>query len=258
MKVMIIGAGGFIGSYLAGKIQTNHIIIPVYKHHANLMDEKSVTNILTAVKPDVVINCLTLGGKENINSNDTSIVADNMAMFYNFYKNSDMFTKYINIGSGIEFTDSKTGYATSKKAISAIIKNDPKFINLRIWGCFGSNEPDIRLLKRFMAADKVFELENDRLFDYISVQDFANIVLFVLSKIKDKDMLSTINCTYNEKYKLSEFLEYFCDINNIRKEIIVKSNSHDHYINRDENLKRFQHPQGLKLYGLAHGLKAYI
>ena len=259
MKVMIIGAGGFIGSYLAGKMQEKHIIIPVYKHHADLLDSKTVTNILTAVKPEVVINCLTVGGKDNINSDDTSIVSDNMTMFYNFYKNSNLFSKYINIGSGIELTESKTGYATSKKAISAIIKDDSKFINLRLWGCFGPNEPDIILLKRFMVSDGVFELENDRLFDYISIQDFGNIVSFVLNCIQhNNDLLSTYNCTYKDKYMLSDFLKYFCDINNIRKEIVVKSKGSENYINRNDDLSRFQYPSGLRLYGLAHGLKAYI
>jgi hypothetical protein len=55
-----------------------------------------------------------------------------------------------------------------------------------------------------------------------------------------------------------EQMHHHLFLNNIRKEIVVKSKGSENYINRNDDLSRFQYPTGLRLYGLAHGLKAYI
>jgi len=259
MRIVIIGAGGFIGSYLTKELTSAHQVLPIYKDQVDLFDNETVKNLLTAVQADVVINCLTFGGKENLQSKDAYDVARNLSLFYNFHSNSNLFKNYINIGSGIEGTDTNNAYAFSKRTIYDIIRKDAKYINLRLFGCFGNTEYETRLLKRFLASTEPFKLIDDRKFDYISIQDFYNIIKFVLSNLQTVTSLyQTIDCVYPEKIKLSEFLDYFCDINNLEKNFIVESTGNTDYTGNSTALDNLKKHHALRLYGLAHGLKVYV
>ena len=90
-KILILGAGGFIGSYITPRLSKNNIVMSITKPGIDVTDAAAVRNILELSKPDFVINCLTFGGNENVNSNDPNIVAKNLAMYYNFKSNSDLF-----------------------------------------------------------------------------------------------------------------------------------------------------------------------
>ena len=250
-KILILGAGGFIGSYIAPRLAKNNAVMSITKPGIDVTDAAAVRNILELSQPDFVINCLTFGGNENVNSNNPSIVAKNLAMYYNFKSNSDLFGRYINIGSGIEQDFSNnSAYAFSKRMISRDL--DPsKFTNLKLFGCFGSDEKDSRLLKRFLASDGPFVLTNDRKFDYIYIGDFYKIIEYVINNNQYK----SIDCVYSKKRTLSEFLRLFCDINNIDKEIIVESTSDNPYIG-DSTILDFL--PDLDLYGIMYGMKEYM
>ena len=250
-KILILGAGGFIGSYIAPRLAKNNAVMSITKPGIDVTDAAAVRNILELSQPDFVINCLTFGGNENVNSNNPSIVAKNLAMYYNFKSNSDLFGRYINIGSGIEQDYSNnSAYAFSKRMISKDL--DPsKFTNLKLFGCFGSDEKDSRLLKRFLASDGPFVLTNDRKFDYIYIGDFYKILEYVINNNQYK----SIDCVYSKKRTLSEFLRLFCDINNIDKEIIVESTSDNPYIG-DSTILDFL--PDLDLYGIMYGMKEYM
>ena len=256
MRIIILGAGGFIGSYITNELTALHQVLPIYKNDIDLFDNETVKLLLEKIQPDVIINCLTFGGKDKLHNNDASDVGKNLALFYNFYSNSDLFKYFINIGSGIELTDAKNAYAFSKKAILNIIKDDRKFITLRVFGCFGKNENESRLLKKFLASKEPFKIVDDRRFDYISIQDFYNILKFTLSKLGELRH-TVIDCVYGQQIKISEFLELFCDINNIEKNYIIESTSDSNYVGSPTVINSLIN-RGLRLYGLAHGLKVYV
>jgi dTDP-4-dehydrorhamnose reductase len=271
MRIIILGAGGFIGSYLTNELTTAHEVLPIYKDTVDLFDNETVRLLMDKVRPDVIINCLTFGGKDKLHNNDASDVAKNLSLFYNFYSNSDLFKYFINIGSGIEKTDSKNAYAFSKKAINNIINNEPntsKFISLRLFGCFGNTENESRLLKKFLASKENFKIVNDRVFDYISIQDFYNIVKYTLSNFDYIKVLTeslyketgdkSIDCVYSDRLSISDFLNYFCDINNIEKNFTIESTSEKGYIGDRNTILRLRNQYGLRLYGMAHGLKVYV
>lgn len=260
MKILIIGAGGFIGKYLTETLSKKYEVIPLYKNTIDLLHTPTVTTLLETLQVDVIVNCLTFGGKEKENNNSAEDVGNNLALFYNFHINQHLFTKYINIGSGIEKTKDTSAYAFSKRTISNIIKNNNKFITLRLYGCFGKDEPDFRLLKRFLASKEPLKII-DRKFDYFSIQDFGKMIDYVVTQIKNGTNAFynyDIDCVYKHKITISEFLEYFCDINNIEKNFVVESTDKD-YISEeaDYTIEKLQ-MNGLRLYGLAHGLKVYI
>jgi dTDP-4-dehydrorhamnose reductase len=259
MKVLIIGAGGFVGTYLTEHLAKKHEVYPLYKDTLDLLDNSTVTTLLETLQIDIVINCLTFGGKEKVKENSATDVADNLAMFYNFYTNQHLYTKYINIGSGIEKSEDNSAYAFSKRTINNIIKNNNKFLTLRLYGCFGKGEPDFRLLKKFLSATEPLKIA-DKYFDYFSIQDFGNVVEYIVNETQtgnEQYYSYDIDCVYGQKMLLSEFLDYFCDINNIEKNFVVESYSDKHYTGDSNNLMKLQ-GGGLRLYGLAHGLKVYI
>jgi len=248
-NILILGAGGFIGSYIAPRLAKNNAVMSISKPGIDVTDAAAVRNVLELSQPDFVINCLTFGGNENVNSN---IVAKNLAMYYNFKSNSDLFGRYINIGSGIEQDYSNnSAYAFSKRMISRDL--DPsKFTNLKLFGCFGSEEKESRLLKKFLASDGPFVLTNDRKFDYIYIGDFYKIIEYV---INNNYHHRQIDCVYKKKRTLSEFLQLFCDINNIDKEIIVESTSDKPYIGDSTMLDLLS---DFDLYGVMYGMKEYM
>lgn len=259
MKILIVGAGGFVGTYLTEHLSKKHEVYPLYKGTLDLLDNTTVTTLLETLRVDIVINCLTFGGKEKVKENSASDVADNLAMFYNFYANQHLYTKYINIGSGIEKSKNNSAYAFSKRAISNIVKGNNKFITLRLYGCFGNGESNFRLLKKFLASTEPLKIA-DRQFDYFSIQDFGNVVEYVVNEIQtgdDRFCSYDIDCVYGQKMRLSEFLDYFCDINNVEKNFVVDSYASEPYIGDSRTIVKLQNT-GLRLYGLAHGLKVYI
>jgi hypothetical protein len=110
------------------------------------------------------------------------------------------------------------------------------------------------LLKQFLSSKGKFKIQNDRLFDFISIQDFANIVSAVVENTNDRYIPHTIVCTYESKIKISTFLSMFCDINNIEKRYEVESESEDSYT----GYSNLHEVPGLNLYGIGHGMKEYI
>ena len=259
MKLLVIGAGGFIGSYIVPQLAKKHEVVPIYKNEIDILDNQTVTKILDVIKPDVIINCLTFGGKTELNENNAENVGKNMAMFYNFHTNQDKFGFYINLGSGIEKdVNQKNAYAFSKRIISSLC-NGSKYLTLRIYGCFGSGEPPHRLLKQYNASEGEFKIQNDRLFDYFSVQDLYNVIDYSIDNFHTADWFvgNDIDCVYRNKITLSEFLGLYCDINNIEKRFVVESTSDEKYTGQSTDLYTLQEHGGLKLYGIGHGLKVY-
>ena len=137
--------------------------------------------------------------------------------------------------------------------ISNQIFNNSKFFNLILYGCFGKHEKETRLLKRFINSKDTFSIKDDRVFDYISIQDFTKIVEYVISS-PESILHPHINCVYRDKLKISEFLSMFCDINKLEKNFIVESASDKNYKGK-YNLDELY---GLNLYGIGHGMREYM
>ena len=192
-KAAQIPANGFVGSNIYSLLHDQYNITTIGSaDKIDFSDLNRVDNLLKDLRPDVVINCLTYGQKQT-NGDMALEVAKNTAMFYNFLHCQNSFAQYINIGSGAEFDRTKNidlaleldihkvmptdSYGFAKNLIARAIQTvGEKFITLRLFGCFGKNEWSSRFLKRFCSAGDKFVIDNDRYFDYISVDDFVAII----------------------------------------------------------------------------------
>ena len=57
MKILIVGAGGFVGTYLTEHLSKKHEVYPLYKGTLDLLDNTTVTTLLETLRDDIVINC---------------------------------------------------------------------------------------------------------------------------------------------------------------------------------------------------------
>jgi dTDP-4-dehydrorhamnose reductase len=247
MKVAIIGAGGYLGTFITTFLaQKGYEVIPITRQQLNLTNFEAVTNWLTMAKLDGVINCATASNisVENKSYND---VLNNLNIFQNFYDNSDLFDKFINIGSGAEFDRTKSidnaveedvltaqpqdSYGFSKNIISRLSRQHNKFYTLRLFGCFYSSEPDFRLFKKVIRDDNVKIV--DRYFDYISGQDFCTVLDHYLNNSVE---YNDINCVYQEKIKLSRTLSIIRPVDVIEESSLNYTGNGDKLAKLDLNL----------------------
>jgi nucleoside-diphosphate-sugar epimerase len=263
-KVAVLGAAGCIGSILTKYLQSDgYEVLPVTRDVLNLNDSYNVKNWLIENRPDVVINCATAGGKLTVNDIIYEDIQNNTAIFLNFYNNSDLFGKFINVGSGAEFDMSRdlnqvseteilassptTSYGYSKNIIARWTLTKDNFYTLRLFGCFDPSEPEFRLLKRCMTQDTL-TVENKQ-FDFISAKDYYQVVKhYVNNQVSIKD----INCVYQEKYDLLTILEKFVSYHNLNIDIVTTT-SGKNYTGNGDRLASLNLP----LEGLELGLKNY-
>jgi nucleoside-diphosphate-sugar epimerase len=258
MKIAVLGGSGFIGSiivdYFASK---KYNVSAITRKCVTLSDYNSVDVWLKTHRPNIIINCATMGGKQRMGDALLSDVQNNLSIFLNFLHNSEYFDKFISIGSGAEFdwtTDINLakeedimkvypldGYGYGKNIISRLSLTHPKFYTIRLFGCFDRREPEFRLFKKFIRGDQ-FRLI-DRKFDYISSNDF-NLVLehYINNEVIYKD----INCVYEKKYYLSEILS-------IIGPVTIDSLNEKSYTGDGSKLAKLQLP----LLGLEQSIKKY-
>jgi len=61
MKIIITGAGGFVGKELAGFFAADHQVTALNHQALNITDREAVKGFIKQARPDLVINCAVLG-----------------------------------------------------------------------------------------------------------------------------------------------------------------------------------------------------
>lgn len=264
MKIAILGARGFVGGSLVSHLSKEHIIYPVTRDTVDLLDPVKVTEFLEKNRFDVVINAAAV-------MTDPTLLHDtrnNLGMFMNFYENSDLFGKFINLASGAEFDREldinkapeglifsrmpKDSYGWGQNIKSRLCYDKHNFYTLRIFNCFGSGEKSTRIFPKFIKEQITpkFEIQNDRYFDYFSIQDLIKVVEYF---IDNDSIVKDVNCVYTEKLKISQVLEKFCYIKQLKSNYVVTSTSENNYCGSGAAL----HSLGIDLEGLEKGFERY-
>ena len=237
MKILLTGGSGFIGSYLKSYLSQKYDVIAPTSKELDLENYAEVKQFFKDKKFDIIIHAAGRG-RNDVSGNDPKVMYSILTSFFNLYSNRPHFHKLINLGSGAEFglgnsidnvdedellSAVPTGsYGIAKNYIAKVIRAEPNFFNLRIFACFGTNEPSDKLLTKFRDSinqGKIFEIDNDRYIDFVNVHDIAITIDAVISRrITDRD----VNMVYQKKLKTSEMLHKYCTMHNINPNTVFR------------------------------------
>lgn len=200
MKILIIGANGFIGRHLREHLVKNSIytLLTPSSKELNIAQEENVDAYMDAHKPDIIINCANRGGSRD--SGNENIVHDNLRMFFNIVKHSDKVSKIIHFGSGAEYSKHKPivdvkediadiiipqdEYGFYKSVCSKFIEKSNNNLNFRIFGCYGEYENyEFKFISNAIVKNLLhlpITINKNVFFDYIYVGDLVKIVTHFL------------------------------------------------------------------------------
>jgi UDP-glucose 4-epimerase len=269
MRILITGSSGFIGKYLTKYLSARYEIIAPSSKDLDLTDTKSVANFFKDQRFDAVIHS-AVRGRNNVTEQSDEVYNDIVSMFENLFEHSQHYDKLIQFGSGAEFGLDKTiedaleddilkcypreSYGLGKNIVARAIRAIPNFFTLRVFACFDPSETDNRLIAKFkkiVESGKVFEVDQDRYVDFVSLQDIATVVDAVLNnQITDND----INVVYQQKCLISEILKKYCEVNGVDKDqIIITGVSDKNYTGNGDRLAKYN----LNLQGVIPTLQRY-
>lgn len=268
MKILITGGTGFMGRQLTPLLKEDgHEVTSLGSLDLNLTITEDVNKFFSANAFDVIIHAAVVGGRIHIDDN-SKVCYTNLLMFENVYRHIDKVKMFINIDSGASFgrpsifrypKESDFGsvipedyYGFSKYCMARTVLDHPKGINLRVFGCFGSNEKSdrffIKNIKNYMNGNPI-EIYKDRKMDYIYIKDFYSILKTYLNgdgKYKD------LNCVYDKKYSLSQFANIINNLSSKRVEIKFDGQYEMYsYTGCGDLLKKLN----IKMIGIEEGIK---
>lgn len=269
MRILITGGSGFIGKYLKQYLSIRHEVIAPSSKDLDLTDKTSVANFFKDQHFGAVIHS-AVRGRDSVTEQSSDICNDIISMFENLFEHNAHYDKLIQFGSGAEFGLDKTiedaleddilkcypqeSYGLGKNIVSRAIRVIPNFFTLRVFACFDPSETDNRLIAKFkktLESEKVFEVDQDRYVDFVSLQDIATVVDAVLNnQITDND----INVVYQHKCLISEILKKYCEVNSANADqIIVTGVSDKNYTGNGDRLAKYN----LNLQGVIPTLQRY-
>ena len=102
VKILVTGAGGFIGKNLTKNWNEKYNLFAPDKNELNFLDKLSVQNYLADIRPNVVLHAANVGGNRR-SSGLPNVAIDNLRMFFNLTESKQYFDRLIVFGSGAEY-----------------------------------------------------------------------------------------------------------------------------------------------------------
>lgn len=207
MKIFITGSEGFIGKnikeYLLKK--KYRLIYPTFEE-LDLRDTHNVKEFFLKNRDiNFIVNCATT---EQIDKKyNSKVIENNLRIFFNLINYKNKLTKFINLGSGSEYSRNYWKPKMKETYFGSFIPNDPhsfskyiqsKYIenlnhnnlyHLRLFGIFGKYE-DYRYKFISNTIAKAINsipiiINQNCVYDYLYIGDFLNILeLFLKKKLK--------------------------------------------------------------------------
>ena len=244
MNILITGRSGYIATSLKQNLKYN--ITCIGREDFDLTDPVAVDNWFKNRHFDVVIHTAIAGGKRTKQDTGEDFY-QNLLMFYNIYKNINNYNRFINLGSGAE-QNIDTPYGLSKRIIFDLIKTNPIFFTIRLFGLFDENELEHRFIKqsihRYINKNPI-TIFKDKKMDFFYMEDFINLIDYY---INTDNPPKEIDCTYDTSFKLSEIAAIINNISSYKVPIRIEEEGNDSpYIGKPNTLLNFQ---GLE-YGIS-------
>lgn len=206
-KILITGAGGFIGRNLCEKLSHKYAIYATTRKELNLLDTKQVENYIKDNCFDVVIHAANIDGTTHDDVWEYERLDGNLRMFLNLERCQSHYGKMYYFGSGAEYDMAhyipsmkeeyfgtyvpQKAYSFSKYIMSKICTDANNIYDLRLFGVYGKYE---RWERRFISnaicralKEKDITIQKNVYFDYLWVDDLCGIMeWFIENKPKHK------------------------------------------------------------------------
>lgn len=232
MKILILGATGFIGRNILECLQSNKIDVlgtSRKKKNNKIILQYNLGNIipkyLIDFKPTIIINCVWYGIPNFTKKNALINLSKNIKFLKQLNKFNSL-THFINLGSCKEYGELiNINYNThenvkikpyndfiwSKKSIHELYDNYFKinkicYSYLRIFYLYGKyqrkNSLIPSIINKFKNKKKFISNNLDSSHDFIHIKDFLNILMIIINKKK----YGIFNIGYGKSYKVRDVI----------------------------------------------------
>lgn len=240
MNILLTGSRGYIATGIFNLLNSEHNIIVINRDIFDLTNYESTKNWFNKndIFFDAVIHTAISGGNRLLQESST-VLDNNLKMYYNLLEFRSRYNRFINIGSGAENLQDSY-YGLSKKIINKSISDKDKFYNLRIYAIFDEREADRRFIKsnilRYCNKNPMI-IHQNKYMDFIYFNDFMSI----LNKYLIEDNLNKeINCVYKQKNTLLDICNIINTLDSYTVDIHLINDNYDQdytgeYYNLDLN-----------------------
>lgn len=215
-SILITGSNGYIARNIAKRLHGFDVTL-TNRNNLNPLNSEEVDVFFKDKYFDVVLHTAIKGGTRLL-PDEPDFVYQNCLMHFNILRNNNSYGKYISFGSGAELDraidineDSDylnplplDPYGMSKILIAKSGETFEKFYNIRIFNIFNEDELPSRMIKgnifRYINKEKMV-IHQDKYMDFMYFDDFMKIINYY---IENEACPKSINCSYKNKYLLSE------------------------------------------------------
>lgn len=247
MNILITGGNGYIAKSLTSELKKHHKVTTVTRSDFDIADSKQTNDWFQDKYFDTLIHTAVMGGSR-LQADDSNILETNLRMHYNLVSNRDRFQQLISFGSGAEIFAPDTPYGLSKRVIANSIREISDWHNIRIFGVFDENELPTRFIKanikRYLQKTPMI-IHTDKVMDFFYMDDLIELVKFYTT---EKTPPKTINCSYEQKYTLSNITDIINSLGQHKVPVTVENkNKLEFYCGESHNMP-------IKTIGLERGI----
>ena len=190
MSICVLGADGFIGRNLVKDLGVRGY----GRRDVDLLDSKAVDTFFNAHSFDVVVHCAAVGGSR-LKKDEPDVFFKNVMMFENVARHAPKFKRFVWFSSGAALHAPESPYGFSKVVCEKLARLIPNCQVLRLYGCYGVDEPPTRFISSCLRG--LTHIEENRYFDFFWVGDVHKVITnFTTCDGKVRDLV------YKTKWKL--------------------------------------------------------
>jgi nucleoside-diphosphate-sugar epimerase len=225
MKILITGGNGYIAKSIHSYLYSKHDITLITRNDIDLTHREEVKKYFQDKCFDIVIHTAVKGGSRLNPLESPEIVLTNLLMYDNLMRCQDKFNKFIHFGSGAEDL-ANTPYGFSKYIINKLMKPNLKSVNIKIYAVFDENELDTRFIKsniiRYINKEDI-RIHQDKKMDFFYMEDLISLVEWLINQREEEFPIQEINCSYLEKYNLTQIAEIINSLGDYKVNILVEN-----------------------------------
>lgn len=235
-RILITGSNGYIAQSLWKRIdKTKYKVQGMFREDCDLLNTQAVKWYLRAHEPfDYLIHCATQGGSR-LKQDSKDVCFNNILMVENLINNRTYwnvekrewvhtFDKMLFFSSGAELDRKKSlePYGLSKRHITNMLKNMDFTTIHRLWNVFDQDQLSTRFIKSSILNyinHKPIVIYEDQPFDFFHADDLFHQVE---DWLENKPQFKIVNCTYFNRYYLSEIAKFINTLSNYEVPIIIQ------------------------------------